>query len=193
MRDCYAYSQQELLQVVGEYNDRPITGKTEERPDFQRRIAHASKKQFQPVIVWKLDLFVRKRYDSAHYKAKLKKYAVKVVYATENSTDEPEGIMLEGLLQSMAEYYSANLSKYGRRAQQESIINGNYLAGVPPRGYKVENKLLVIDERTAPTILYMFELYAKGVPKQEIIAELNARGIRNKKGKPLTLSCTQAP
>lgn len=106
---------------------------------------------------------------------------MKVVSATENISDEPEGIILEGLLESMAEYYSANLSKHVRRGQRESIINGTYLGGVPPIGYKVENKRLVIDERTAPTIRYMFEQYAKGVSKREIIAELNARGIRNKK------------
>ena len=192
LRDCYAYAQREGLQVVGEYIDRAISGKTDERPDFQRMIADASKKQFQRVIVWKLDRFARNRYDSAHYKAKLKKYGVKVVSATENISDEPEGIILEGLLESMAEYYSANLSKHVRRGQRESIINGTYLGGVPPIGYKVENKRLVIDERTAPTIRYMFEQYAKGVPKREIIAELNARGIRNKKGKPLTLSSMQA-
>lgn len=192
LRDCYAYAQREGLHVVGEYIDRAISGKTDERPDFQRMIVDASKKQFQRVIVWKLDRFARNRYDSAHYKAKLKKYGVKVVSATENISDEPEGIILEGLLESMAEYYSANLSKHVRRGQRESIINGTYLGGVPPIGYKVENKRLVIDERTAPTIRYMFEQYAKGVPKREIIAELNARGIRNKKGKPLTLSSMQA-
>lgn len=192
LRDCYAYAQRENLQVVGEYIDRAISGKTDDRPSFQRMIADAGKKQFGRIITWKLDRFARNRYDSAHYKARLKKYGIKVVSATENISDEPEGIILEGLLESMAEYYSANLSKHVRRGQRESIINGTYLGGVPPIGYKVQNKRLVIDERTAPTIRYMFEQYAKGVPKREIIAELNARGIRNKKGKPLTLTSMQA-
>lgn len=192
LRDCYAFAEREGLHVVGEYIDRAISGKTDERPDFQRMINDASKRQFQRVIVWKLDRFARNRYDSAIYKAKLKKSGVKVVSATEGISDAPEGIILEGLLESMAEYYSANLSKHVRRGQRESIINGTYLGGVPPIGYKVENKRLVIDERTAPTIRYMFEQYAKGVSKREIIAELNARGIRNKKGKPLTLSSMQA-
>jgi site-specific DNA recombinase len=192
LRDCYAFADREGLHVVGEYIDRAITGRTDDRPDFQRMIADASKKQFQRVIVWKLDRFARNRYDSAHYKAKLKKYGVKVISATENITDEPEGIILEGLLESMAEYYSANLSKHVRRGQRESIINGTYLGGIPPIGYKVENKRLVVDERTAPTIRYMFEQYAQGVSKRQIIDELNARGIRNGKGKPLTLSSMQA-
>lgn len=73
LRDCYAYAEREGLHVVGEYIDRAISGKTDERPDFQKMIADASKKQFQRVIVWKLDRFARNRYDSAINKAKLKK------------------------------------------------------------------------------------------------------------------------
>ena len=192
LRDCYSFAEREGLHVVGEYIDRAISGRSDERPDFQRMISDASKKQFQRVIVWKLDRFARNRYDSAHYKAKLKKYGIKVISATENITDEPEGIILEAMLEGLAEYYSANLSKHVRRGQRESIINGTYLGGIPPIGYKVENKRLVIDDRTAPTIRYMFEQYAKGVSKREIIDELNARGIRNGKGKPLTLSSMQA-
>jgi DNA invertase Pin-like site-specific DNA recombinase len=191
LRDCYAYAEREGLKVVGEYIDRAITGRYDDRPDFQRMISDASKKQFVYVIVWKLDRFARNRYDSAIYKAKLKKHSVKVVSATENIMDTPEGIILEGMLESMAEYYSANLSQNVKRGQRESVLKGTYLGGIPPIGYKVENKRLVIDEKTAPVIRYAFEQYAAGVSKRQIIDELNARGIRNSKGKPLTLSSMQ--
>lgn len=53
LRDCYAFAEREGLQVVGEYIDRAITGRTDERPDFQRMISDARKQQFQRVIVWK--------------------------------------------------------------------------------------------------------------------------------------------
>lgn len=36
LRDCYAYAQREGLHVVGEYIDRAISGKTDDRPDFQK-------------------------------------------------------------------------------------------------------------------------------------------------------------
>lgn len=192
LRDCYSYAEREGLQVVGEYIDRAITGRYDDRPDFQRMVADAPKKQFTYVLVWKLDRFARNRYDSAIYKAKLKKNGVKVISATENIGNNPEGIILEGMLESMAEYYSANLSQNVKRGQRESIIKGTYLGGLPPIGYKVQDKRLVVDEKTAPTIRYAFEQYANGVSKRQIIDELNARGIRNSKGKPLTLSSMQA-
>lgn len=187
LRDCYAYAEREGLTVIGEYIDRAQSGTTDERPEFQRMIADAAKRQFERIIVWKLDRFTRNRYDSAIYKVKLKKYGVKVVSATENISDEPEGIILEGLLESMAEYYSANLSKHVKRGQREIIINGTYLGGVPPYGFKVENKKLVADEKTAPAVRYIFKEYAKGTPKKEIVNALNQKGFRTAHNKPFSI------
>ncbi len=191
LRDCYAYAEREGFTVVAEYCDRAISGKTDDRPDFQRMINDASKRQFQYVIVWKLDRFARNRYDSATYKHKLKKYGVKVVSATEHISDDPEGVILEGLLESMAEYYSANLSKHVKRGQRESVLKGQHIGGTPPFGFKIENKRLVAHEHNAPIIRYVFEQYAKGVTKKKIMEELTAKGVLNFYGRPLSYSCLQ--
>ena len=74
-------------------------------------IEDSKKKNFQFVIVYQLDRFARNRYDSATYKAKLKKNGVRVLSARENITDDASGILIEGVLESMAEYYSAELSQ----------------------------------------------------------------------------------
>ncbi|MCM1122040.1 MAG: recombinase family protein [Eubacterium sp.] len=191
LRDCYAFAERQGLQVVGEYIDRAITGRTDDRPEFQRMIADARKRQFQRVVVWKLDRFARDRYDSAIYKHKLKQYGVKVLSAMENIGEGSTGVILEALLEGMAEQYSLDLSEKVLRGQRESRLKGHFLGGHTPMGYKVENMRLVVDERTAPTVRYIFEEYAKGTPKKQIIAELNARGIRNSAGKPLTDSSIQ--
>lgn len=185
LHDNYAWAKQQGITVIGEYIDRALTGTKDARPDFQRMIEDAAKRQFEMVIVWKLDRFARNRYDSAIYKARLKKYGVKVVSVKENITDSPEGIILEGLLESMAEYYSANLSQNVKRGLRESVEKGYYCGGSVPYGYKAVNHRLVPDEKTAPIIRYVFEEYAKGTPKKAIIDELNRRGVRNGAGKPL--------
>ena len=190
LRDCHAFAEREGYLVVSKYIDRALSAKTDDRPDFQRMIGDAQKKQFRAVIVWKLDRFARNRYDSAIYKSRLKKHGVKVVSATENITDNPEGIILEGMLESMAEYYSANLSQNVKRGQKESVSKGQHLGGIPPIGFKIdkETKKLVIDKEKAPIIQYAFEQYAKGIPKKQIIAELSAKGIKNYYGRPLGIS-----
>ena len=186
LHDNHAWAKQQGITVIGEYVDRALTGTKDKRPDFQRMIADAAKKQFELVIVWKLDRFARNRYDSAIYKAKLKKYGVRVVSVKENITDSPEGVILEGLLESLAEYYSANLAQNIRRGQRESIAKGKYCGGIIPYGYKSVDGKLGVDEKTAPFARYVFEQYAAGVSKKEIIDTVNEKGMRNRRGGPVT-------
>ena len=141
LRDCYAFAEREGLQVIGEYIDRAITGRTDERPDFQRMIADARKQEFQRVIVWKFDRFSRDRYDSAIYKHKLKQCGVRVLSAMENVGEGDVSIILEALLEASAEQYSLDLSKKVLRGQRESRLKGTFLGGLTPIGYKLENTL----------------------------------------------------
>lgn len=77
------------MTIIGEYCDRAISGKTDNRPNFQRLIKDSEKGQFEAVIMYTLDRFARNRYDSAIYKAKLKKNGVKVYYAKQPMPDTP--------------------------------------------------------------------------------------------------------
>ena len=188
LHDAYAFAERNGYTVIGEYIDRALTGTKDSRPDFQRMIRDAEKGQFQLVIVWKLDRFARNRYDSAIYKAKLKKSGVRVVSVMENLTDGPEGIILEGILESMAEYYSANLAENVRRGMSELVRRGLFPGGPVPLGYRVEDHHLVIDERVAPIVREMFRRYADGEGPAEIARDLNRRGYRTQTGQAFTPS-----
>ena len=95
------------LIVIGEYIDRAQSGTTDSRAEFQHMIADSDKHTFEGVLVYQLDRFARNRYDSAINKAKLKKNGVRVISARENISDDASGILVEGVLESMAEFYSA--------------------------------------------------------------------------------------
>lgn len=181
---CYDYAQRSGYRVVGEYIDRALTGRSDDRPDFQRMIADSKKNGFQYVIVYKLDRFARNRYDSAIYKHKLKVNGVKVLSAMEHIGDNPESIILEAVLEASAEYYSVDLSQKIKRGCRESALKGQFLGGTVPFGFKSVDHHLVIDEAKAPIIRYLFNAYASGVPKKDIIAKINAAGYRNRNGKP---------
>ncbi len=73
LKVCYEYCEKNGYTIVGEYIDRAISGKTDNRPQFLKMIDDAAKKTFEYVLVYQLDRFSRNRYDSAIYKAKLKK------------------------------------------------------------------------------------------------------------------------
>ena len=93
--------------VISTYVDRAVSARTDNRPEFQKMITDSAQKQFDVVLVWKLDRFARNRADSAMYRAILKRNGVKVVSAKENISEGPEGIILESLLEGISEYYSA--------------------------------------------------------------------------------------
>ena len=73
LRECYDYAKRNDYVVVNEYIDRAISGTTDNRPAFLQMIEDSKKKEFEYVLVYQLDRFARSRYDSANYKAKLKK------------------------------------------------------------------------------------------------------------------------
>ena len=107
LKVCYEYYERNGYTIVGEYIDRAISGTTDNRPQFLQMIDDAAKKRFQYVVMYQLDRFSRNRYDSVVYKATLKKYDIRVLSARENISDDASGILMEAMLEGMAEYYSA--------------------------------------------------------------------------------------
>ena len=116
IRDCTAYAERNGYMVIGAYADRAISGTTDDRPEFQKMIKDSKRKQFDLVIVWKLDRFARNRYVSAKYKAQLRQNGVRVISANETISDGAAGILTESILEGMAEWYSENL--------KENVIRG---------------------------------------------------------------------
>lgn len=183
IRECTEYAKYNDLEIVGQYIDRAFSAKTDDRPDFQRMIQDSAKKLFDVVLVWKLDRFARNRYDSAFYRYTLRKNGVRVVSAKENISDGPEGIILESLLEGMAEFYSANLSQNVKRGFKENALKGKWNGGAVPLGYKVVDHKLEIDETSAPVVKKMFEMSADGYTAKQIYDYLKEKQVRRANGK----------
>ena len=133
LRTCYEYAERNGYCVIGEYIDRAVSGTAaDNRPEFQRMIADSAKRQFQGVLLYQLDRFARNRYDSATYKAKLKKNGVRVLSARENISDDASGVLMEAVLEGMAEYYSVELAQKIKRGMdinaEKCLSTGGNLA-----------------------------------------------------------------
>jgi site-specific DNA recombinase len=107
IRVCTDYARRRGLAVINQYIDNSITGKTDNRPEFQKMIRDTQRSQFSFILVWKFDRFARNKYDSAVYKRKAKSNNVKVISVTEQIPDDPSGILLESVLEGFAEFFSA--------------------------------------------------------------------------------------
>ena len=187
LKVCYEYAEANNYTVVGEYIDRAISGTTDNRVEFQRMIADSEKHTFSGVLVYQLDRFARNRYDSAINKAKLKKNGVRVLSAKENIADDASGILVEGVLESMAEYYSAELSQKINRGlainAEKCLSNGSN----PGLGYKVDaNRQFYVDEEEAVIVREIFERYACGETKAEIVRDLQKRKVKTSIGNEFT-------
>ena len=179
---CYEYAERNGYKIIGEYIDRALTGTSDSRPEFLRMIADSAKRQFQGVIVYQLDRFARNRYDSATYKAKLKKNGVKVLSARENISDDASGVLMEAVLEGMAEYFSAELSQKVKRGMALTAQKCEFTGSGVPLGYKIVDKKFAIDEETAPIVKRIFEMYLAGNTMADIICYLNENGIKTSKG-----------
>ena len=191
LRVCKEYAEKKGYEVVAEYIDRAMTGTNSNRPEFLRMIADAENKHFDAIIVYKLDRFSRNRYDSVVYKHRLKQKGIKVDSAMESISDSMEGKLVEGLLEMMAEMYSQDLSQKVKRGMNESFLKGNFTGGTISYGYKVLDKKIFIDEEKAKIVKYIFEEYAKGTTKQEIVKQLNDKGHKTGKGAKFSYNSIQ--
>lgn len=189
---CEDYAAKNGLQIVAQYIDRAQSGKSDNRPEFQRMIADSSKGLFEGVLLYKLDRFARNRYHSAVYKHKLRENGVKLISATEHLTDTPEGIMLEAVLEGIDEFYSAELSQKVTRGLAESFHKGYYLKKTPPFGYNLQARKLEPNPHTAPIAAEIFKRYDAGERMVDIVAWLNGLGLTNQKGnawRMMNVSC----
>ena len=181
---CRNYAKQHNYTIIGEYIDRAQSGTNDDRPEFLKMIEDSSKKTFEGVLVYQLDRFARNRYDSAIYKRTLKKNGVRVFSARENINEDASGVLMESVLEGMAEYFSVELGQKVKRGMKINADNCYYNGGTVPLGFKlievdsnitdatgkiVKKKKYAIDEDTAPIVQKIFEMYNNGDLMADII------------------------
>lgn len=173
--------------IIHEYIDRAVSGRTDNRDEFQKMLSDCAKGQFQVIIVWKVDRFGRNREEITFNKYRAKKHNVRVEYVAENLPDSPEAVILESVLEGMAEYYSLQLSQNIQRGFRENAKKCKYAGGHIPLGYKLDkDKYFIVDENTAPIVRRIFTMYASGIGIFDIVRELNADGLHTGMNRPFT-------
>ncbi|MBE6850956.1 MAG: recombinase family protein [Ruminococcus sp.] len=183
LRAMNQFCKQQHWQVVATYTDEARSATTDNRPQFQQMIADSGKGLFDIVLVHKLDRFSRDRYDSAIYKKRLKKNNVQLCSVLERIDDSPESIMMESVLEGMAEYYSRNLGREVMKGMKETALQCKHTGGCPPLGYDVgEDRRLVINQHEAEAVKAIFEMFAEGYGYSAIVDYLNAHGYMTKRG-----------
>ena len=180
--------------VVREFVDEAESGRVADRPQFQEMLDEAKKTQapFREILVWKFSRFTRKREHAVAFKSMLRRRGIRVVSITEQADDTAVGRLLEGIIETIDEFYSDNLAQDVTRGMREAASRGFWMSSEAPLGY---NRLMVQDgpkkrpklepdSDSSRVVRRMFDMSEAGKSTLDIARILNDEGITSPRGKP---------
>ncbi len=190
LRALKDYARANGYSVARQYVDEAESGLVADRPQFREMIEEGSKPKapFDVILVWKFSRFTRKREHAVAFKSMLRRKGIRVVSITEQAEDNATGRLLEGIIESVDEFYSENLAQEVVRGMREAASRGFFLGSKAPFGYRrvkvsdgmKERPTLEVDPATAPVVKEIFESSLSGYGLKEICRTLNDRGITNR-------------
>ena len=190
LRALKEYARANGYSVAREYVDEAESGRVADRPQFREMIEEGGKPKapFDVILVWKFSRFTRKREHPVAFKSQLRRKGIRVVSITEQAEDNATGRLLEGIIESVDEYYSEYLAQEVVRGMREAASRGFFLGSNAPFGYRKikvsdgakERPTLEVDPATAPVVRELFEKSLRGSGLKELCKELNDRGITNR-------------
>ena len=193
MRALRDYARKNGYLVAREYVDEAESGRIADRPEFRKMIDAASQPNapFREILVWKFSRFTRKREHAVAFKSMLRRKGVRVVSITEQADDTPTGKLLEGIIESVDEFYSENLAQEVTRGMREAASRGFWVSSYAPFGYNrvmvqdgaKKRPTLEPDPATSPIVKRIFDMSEAGSGMVDITRALNAEGIASPNGK----------
>jgi site-specific DNA recombinase len=175
--------------VLDEYVDAGASARSADRPALQALLARLSEQRDAGyVIVHKVDRLARNRIDDVQIGLAIHAAGAALVSVTEQIDGTPQGMLVHGIMATVSEFYSANLSFEAKKGMRQKAK----LGGTPtyaPLGYLNSRKVvdgrqvktIVIDPERAPHIKWAFETYATGEWSiTDIVEELARRGMRTR-------------
>lgn len=182
LRVCREWCAREGYDVVHEYCDYALSGRSDDRPQFQQMIGNAGESDI--VLVYMMDRFSRDEYDAPVYKRELRRHGVELYSAMEAMPDGPERILIEKIYEGLAAVESAKTAIRVKRG-----MTGNALKcktnGVRIFGYrKSADDTFEVDEDQAAFVREAFRRKIEGEPVNSITEDFASRGVTTYTGRP---------
>lgn len=179
---CRKHAAELGLTITDTYEDRAISGRTDNRPAFQRMMRDAEDGKFQYVLAWKSNRMGRNMMQAMVNESRLMDCGVKVFYAEEDFDDSAAGRFALRSMMNVNQFYSDNLAEDVRRGLMDNaskcMANGRQ-----PLGYKRgEDGKVVVDEPAAAIVREIYTRIASGEMFMDIARDLNRRGIKTQSG-----------
>ncbi|WP_204693292.1 recombinase family protein [Geodermatophilus bullaregiensis] len=198
---CYRKAEALGASVVEEFVDRGESARSADRPELQRLLQFLRQQPITYVVVHKVDPLARSRADDVMINLAIQQAGARLVSVSENIDETPSGMLLHGIMSSIAEFYSRNLGAEVSKGLVQKAAGGG-TTGRAPVGYQNvirsdhgrELRTVELDPERAPLMRWAFEAYAGGDwTLRGLLTELTARGLttrpsKARTAKPLVLS-----
>lgn len=179
---CMEYAERKGYTIIEIYSDKAISGKTDNRPQFQKMMRDSRKGLFDYVIAWKSNRMGRNMLQAMMNTTKLAEEGVKCLYTEESFDDTAAGRFALRNMMNVNQFYSENLAEDVRRGMMDNaekcMVNGRLAFGF--RKGK-DGKYEVIEEEAA-IVREIFQRILEDWQQVDIINDLNARGIKTHSG-----------
>ncbi len=172
-----------------EYVDRGESAKTADRPALQAMLRRVeTDPSVGYVFVHKLDRLARNRADDIAIVARIRAAGAQVVSVSENIDETPSGVLLHGIMASIAEFYSRNLATEILKGSTQKAKSGGTPTKAPIGYLNVrevvdgrEIRTIALDPERAPLVRQAFELYATGdYALSDLALIMEERGLRTR-------------
>ena len=199
---CYRKAATLGAEVIEEFIDKGESAKKADRPALQAMLARLkADDNFDYLIVHKVDRLARNRADDVTINLAIQAAGTQLVSVSENIDETPSGLLLHGIMSSIAEFYSKNLAAEAMKGMNQKAKKGG-TPGRAPLGYLnvremingKEIRTIAIDPERAPLIQWAFEAYATGDwTTRQLTSALAKKGLTTRPtpklgGKPVELS-----
>jgi site-specific DNA recombinase len=163
-------------------NDGGFSGGTMDRPALQRLLGDIAEGKVDVVVVYKIDRLTRSLFDFAKIVEAFDAKGVSFVSITQQfNTSTSMGRLTLNVLLSFAQFERELAGERIRDKIAASKKKGMWMGGLPPLGYDVQTRTLVVNEEEARTVLHIFRRYVELKSVRALKTELEEAGIRSKR------------
>jgi site-specific DNA recombinase len=164
------------------YDDGGFSGGTMDRPALQRLLGDIGEGTVDIVVVYKIDRLTRSLFDFAKIVEAFDARGVSFVSITQQfNTSTSMGRLTLNVLLSFAQFERELAGERIRDKIAASKKKGMWMGGLPPLGYEVDNRKLVVNEEEARTVIHIFRRYVELRSVRVLKTELEEAGIRSKR------------
>lgn len=181
VEECMAFAALNHIKIIQVYSDKALSGKTDKRPQFQKMMRDAEKRQFTVVVAYKSNRIARNMLNALSYEDKLGRFGIETLYAKEEFGNTAAGRFALRTMMNVNQFYSENMAEDIRRGMRDNAENCKVNGAIPLGYVRGPDGRYAIDPTEAAVVREIYKRVLEGESFVDIANDLNGRGIKTKR------------